>query len=58
MTSRLYRRAVLVFGLVAVGLGIAILVQTARAGGGSVGYAFGLLLLALGCARLYLLRRR
>ncbi len=52
-----YRRATLLFALVAVGLGLAILVRTASAGGGSVGYTFGVLILALGCLRLYLLRR-
>jgi hypothetical protein len=54
----MYRRMVLVFGLVAIGLGIALLVETAAAGGGSVGYVLGVLFLALGCGRLYLLRRR
>jgi glycerol-3-phosphate acyltransferase PlsY len=54
---RLYRRSVLVFALLAVVLGFAILVRTAYAGGGSVGYAFGCLFVALGAARLYLLRR-
>ncbi len=57
MNQRLYRRSTLVFGVVAVALGLAILVRTATAGGGSVGYAFGVLILALGCLRLYLLRR-
>jgi uncharacterized membrane protein HdeD (DUF308 family) len=54
----LYRRAVLVFGLVAAALGVALLAETARAGGGSVGYLFGVLFLAVGLGRLYLLRRR
>jgi hypothetical protein len=54
----MYRRMVLVFGLVAIGLGIALLVETAAAGGGSAGYLLGVLFLALGCGRLYLLRRR
>ena len=52
-----YRNATLVFGLVAIVLGIAILVQTARAGGG-LGYVLGVLFLALGVGRLYLLRHR
>jgi hypothetical protein len=39
-------------------LGLALLAETARAGGGSVGYLFGVLFVALGCGRLYLLRRR
>jgi hypothetical protein len=52
-----YRGATLLFGLVAIGLGIAILVQTARLGGG-LGYVIGLLFVALGAGRLYLLWRR
>ncbi len=52
-----YRNATLVFGLVAIVLGIAILVQTARAGGG-LGYALGVLFVALGAGRLYLLKHR
>jgi len=55
--TRLYRRSVLAFGLLAVLLGFGILVQTARQGGGTFGYAFGCLFVALGAARLYLLRR-
>jgi hypothetical protein len=49
--------ATAVFGIVAIGLGIAIIVQTARLGGG-VGYVIGLLFAALGAGRLYLLRQR
>jgi uncharacterized membrane protein HdeD (DUF308 family) len=55
---RLYARSVLVFGVLAILLGIAILAETARAGGGSFGYLFGVLFVALGCGRLYLLGRR
>jgi hypothetical protein len=54
----LYARSVIVFGALAVVLGIAILAETARAGGGSVGYTFGALFLLLGCGRLYLAGRR
>jgi hypothetical protein len=54
----LYRRSVFVFGLLAIGLGIALLVETVAAGGGSTGYLLGVLFLALGCGRLFLLRRR
>ena len=57
MTS-LYRRSVLIFGIVAIGLGFALLVRTAYAGGGTVGFAVGALFIALGAARLYLLRRQ
>jgi uncharacterized membrane protein HdeD (DUF308 family) len=52
-----HRRAVLIFGAVAIVLGIALLVETAAQGGGSVGYILGLLFVALGMGRLYLLRR-
>ena len=45
------------FGIVAIGLGIAIVVQTARLGGG-LGYVIGVLFVALGAGRLYLLWRR
>ena len=55
--SPLYRRSVLVFGLLAIALGFALLVRTAYEGGGTVGYAVGALFVALGTARLYLLRR-
>ena len=53
----LYARSVLVFGLLAIGLGVAILVRTAVRGG-SAGYLFGGVFIALGAGRLYLLRRR
>jgi uncharacterized membrane protein len=53
----LYRRAVLVFGLAAIVLGFALLVRTAYAGGGTVGFAVGALFIALGTARIYLLRK-
>ena len=52
-----YRRSVLVFGVLAVVLGFAILVRTAYEGGGSVGYFAGCIFVALGAARLYLLRK-
>jgi hypothetical protein len=51
------RTATAVFGVVAIGLGVAILVETAVLGGG-VGYVIGLLFVALGAGRLYLLRAR
>ena len=56
--SGFHGRAVFVFGLVAIGLGIALLVETVAIGGGSVGYLLGILFIALGLGRLYLLRRR
>jgi hypothetical protein len=52
-----YRGATAIFGLVAIGIGIAILVQTARLGG-ALGYVIGVLFVALGAGRLYLLLRR
>jgi hypothetical protein len=55
--TRLYRRSVLVFGVLAILVGFALLVRTAYAGGGTVGYAFGGLLVGLGTARLYLLHK-
>ena len=55
--NRLYRRSVLVFGFVAICIGIALLVQTAREGGGSFGYILGGLFVALGAGRLTLLRK-
>jgi uncharacterized membrane protein HdeD (DUF308 family) len=56
--KQLYARSVLVFGVLSILLGLAILAETARAGGGSVGYTFGALLLLLGIGRIYLARRR
>ena len=52
-----YGRGVFVFGLLAIGLGVAIVARTASEGG-SAGYLFGVLFVALGAGRLYLLRRR
>ena len=55
---RFHQRAVLIFGVVAIVLGFALLVETALQGGGSVGFLLGLLFIGLGVGRLYLLRRR
>jgi hypothetical protein len=52
-----YRALVTIFGVLAIAIGIAIVVETAVYGGG-VGYLLGLLFVALGVGRLYLLRRR
>lgn len=52
-----YRTAVLLFALAFIGLGIALVIVTAREGGGA-GYLIGGLFVALGLGRLYLLRRR
>ena len=54
----MHRRLILVFGVVTIVLGVALLVETAAAGGGSVGFVLGLLFVGLGVGRLYLLRRR
>jgi hypothetical protein len=55
--NAVYRRSVLVFGLVAIVLGFAILVRTSYIHGGSFGYVIGALFVALGAGRLYLLRK-
>jgi hypothetical protein len=55
---RLYRNSIAVFGVVFVGIGIALFVMTAVNGGGALGYVLGLLFVALGLGRLYLLRAR
>jgi hypothetical protein len=46
---RPYQTAVAVFGVIFVGIGIALV---------AVGYVLGILFVALGCGRLYLLRTR
>ena len=53
-----YRGATAVFAIVFLGIGIALLVVTAASGGGTVGYVLGVLFVALGLGRLYLLRSR
>jgi len=53
-----YRWAVVVFSLVFVGIGIALLVRTAAEGGGVVGFLLGGLFIALGVGRLSLERKR
>ena len=53
----LYRGSTLVFGLVSIALGAAILIRTAF-GGGGVGLVIGVLFIGLGVGRIYLLRRR
>ncbi len=55
---RLYQRAVLVFCVVVICLGFALLVVTAVHGGGVVGFVSGGLFVALGVARLTLERKR
>jgi hypothetical protein len=53
---RQYRQGVFVLSLLFIGLGIALIVRTAQAGGG-VGYLIGVLFLGLGVGRLILQRR-
>jgi hypothetical protein len=50
-------KVVVVFAVTLIALGVALVVQTARAGGG-LGYLFGILFISLGAGRLYLLRAR
>jgi hypothetical protein len=53
-----YRGATALFALAFLGIGIALVVVTASRGGGLVGYLLGVLFIALGVGRLYLLRTR
>ncbi len=55
---RAYSWAVLAFSVAFLVIGIALLVRTAAAGGGVVGYLLGGLFLALGVARLTIERKR
>jgi hypothetical protein len=55
---RPYSVAVLVFSLLFVAIGVALLVRTATAGGGVVGYVLGALFIALGVARFTVERQR
>ncbi len=55
---RAYSVAVLVFSALFVGIGAALLVRTAAAGGGVVGYVLGALFVVLGVARFTLERQR
>ncbi len=50
-------RLVVFFAATFVVIGVALVVQTARTGGG-IGYLLGVLFVALGVGRLYLLRGR
>jgi hypothetical protein len=55
---RAYSWAVVAFSIVFVALGVALLVRTAAAGGGVVGYVLGALFVVLGVARLTIERKR
>ena len=54
---RLYRYAVIVFALLFVAIGIALLVSTAAAAAGVLGFLLGGLFIALGVGRLTILNR-
>ena len=56
--TEFYKRSVVVFGVIAIALGVALLVETVAAGGGTAGYLLGVLFIGLGIGRLFLLRRR
>ena len=53
---RLYRGGVVLFAVAFIGIGIALLVVTAVRGGG-IGYLLGVLFIAAGAGRLYVVRR-
>ena len=53
-----YSVSVLVFSALFVAIGAALLVRTASAGGGVVGYVLGALFIVLGVARFTLERQR
>jgi len=53
-----YRAMSTALALVTLGLGVVLLVWTTAQGGGETGYLIGVLFLAAGGGRLYLLRRR
>ena len=54
----LYRYGLLALAFGFVGIGIGLLAVTAARGGGAFGYVIGILFVALGIGRLYLLRAR
>jgi hypothetical protein len=54
--KRFYRSGVALFGVVFIGIGVALIAVTATHGGG-IGFLLGALFVAAGGARLYLLRR-
>lgn len=53
-----YRRAIVAFSVVFIGIGVALLVVTAVRGGGAVGFVLGGLFVALGVARITIERQR
>jgi hypothetical protein len=55
---RLYSWSVLVFSVLFVVIGVALLVRTATLGGGALGFVLGGLFIALGVGRLTVERKR
>jgi hypothetical protein len=55
---RTYSAAVLVLSVLFVAIGVALLIRTAAAGGGAVGYVLAALFIVLGVARFTLERQR
>ena len=55
---RMYRSAVVVFGFVFIGIGIALLVRSATEGGSAIGFVLGGLFILLGVGRLTIERKR
>ncbi|MBM3677490.1 MAG: hypothetical protein FJW96_06345 [Actinobacteria bacterium] len=53
-----YRRAVVVFSLLFVAIGVALLAVTAANDGGTTGYVLGALFVVLGVARITIERKR
>ena len=54
----MHRAVVSAFALAFMAIGVAMLVVTTIHGGGVVGYLLGMLFVAAGAGRLYLVRRR
>jgi hypothetical protein len=55
---KLYRYGLVLLAFAFIGIGIALLAVTVARGGGAFGYVIGVLFVALGVGRLYLLRAR
>jgi hypothetical protein len=55
--NRVHRGANMIFSVAFVGIGVAMLAVTAVHGGGVLGFLVGVLFIAAGAGRLYLLRR-
>ena len=53
-----YSVAVLVFAVLFVAIGVALIIRTTAAGGGVTGYVLGALFIVLGVARLTIERKR